>query len=108
MNGWRPRKLGRVSGRATRLLSLSILVVARGLAILTSDALALGRALNTGGIAFAISLETMGVLAIASLRMNDSLSFGYDLLLKSMGIVSLDALYGRMKIVVMKTIIFAV
>jgi hypothetical protein len=50
----------------------------------------------------------MGVLAVASLGVYDSLSFGYDLLLKSVGIVGLDALYGRMKIVVMKAIIFAV
>jgi hypothetical protein len=74
----------------------------------TCNTLALRRALNTCGIAFAISLETTRASAITSLGMNNGLTFRYDLLLKSVRIVSLDALDGRVKIVVVKAVIFAV
>lgn len=40
--------------------------------------------------------------------MDDSLSFGYNLLLKSVGVVGLDSLDGRMDVVVVKAVIFAV
>ena len=84
------------------------MIVARRLAILTSDALALRRALNASRVALAIPFEAMRILAIASLGMNNGLSFGNDLLLKSVGIVGFDTLYSCMNIVVVKTIIFAV
>jgi hypothetical protein len=102
------RNLGWIGGRTARLLALPIHVVPGRLAILTWNALALRRALNTCGIAFAVSLETMRVSAIASLGMNNGLTFRYDLLLKSVRIVSLDALDGRVNIVVVKAVIFAV
>ena len=50
----------------------------------------------------------MRVSAITSLGMNNGLTFRYDLLLKSVRIVSLDALDGRVNIVVVKAVIFAV
>jgi hypothetical protein len=50
----------------------------------------------------------VGILAIAPLGMNDSLPFGNNLLLKSVGIVGLDALDGSMNILVVKAVIFAV
>ena len=75
---------------------------------MTCNTLALRRALNTCGIAFAISLETTRASAITSLGMNNGLTFRYDLLLKSVRIVSLDAFDGRVKIVVVKAVIFAV
>ena len=75
---------------------------------MTRNALALRRALNASRVALAITFEAMRILAIASLRMYDSLPFRYDLLLKSVRIVSLDAFDGRVKIVVVKAVIFAV
>ena len=50
----------------------------------------------------------MRIPAITSLGMDDGLALGYDLLLKCMWIVGLDVLDGRMNIVVVKAVIFAV
>ncbi len=64
--------------------------------------------MHTGGIAFTIALETMGIFAITALRMYNSLSFRDNFLLESMGVVGLDPLDGGKYVIVMKAVVFAI
>jgi hypothetical protein len=108
INNRRRCSLGSAGGGTARLFALSILVITRRFAVLTRNTLALRRALNASRVALAIPFEAVRILAIASLGMDDSLPFGYDLLLKSVRIIGLNALDGCKNIIMVKAVIFAV